>query len=460
MENPTYAALDDMLFVTKTLKLGVSGFHAMMLGMQELANRRIPFKNIPRGLRIREALGPELKVLHQEGLDIHTRYADIGGKAAPFSGGRVAREANRVLDLARSWLFDYVQPGMKISFAHDTFNKLLPRYLKKYNPEVTLATARAEIESGKVATDAILRAARDAVKAADGHFSHEHIQRSLLETNKWMVKLYFLPEARKFWQRILLSPTWQREHLLVAKNVAKSFMPDKAIRRLGMEEIGPIKEEYRRYLYTGLAIVGAADAYNLTTTLQMDGKAKHLWQNPKGKGFAVRAPWNNPGYTVIGKDGRERHIQGGPAFIRPLKSLFEVAEFTSDPVKKLGYKLSPIIQALAGVFFPGTFDEKHEGIAGMPAQTRDFILDLTTPISVSQALDAFRGRKTPQAALLPFFGFPVSKVKENAFIDHLLESGDDEAFKQYYRLASKDTKRKMLRKRKEWQDALRRKEAR
>jgi hypothetical protein len=438
IESPTYTKLDNALFAAKSLKLSASFFHATSLAMQELANFRIPFKNIPRGLSIRKGLGPELRLLHREGLDLWKGYEDVGYKTSGFSGGKVARSANRVLNGMRSWLFDYIQPGMKVSFAHDTFNKILPRYLKKYNPEVSLAVARQEIEAGKISTDAINRAARDAVKAADGHFSHEHWKRSLLETNQFMVKLYFSPESRRWWQRTLLSPTWQREHLIVAKNVAKSFMPDKMIKKLGLEEIGPIKAEYRKYMLGALMTIGSVDLANLITTKRMDGKAKHIWENPEGKGFAIRAPWDAPSYTVTDKNGKERRVEGGPVYIRPLKSLFEVAEGATDPIRKVGYKLSPPLTAIALQFFPSRYRRKYEGVPDYPRRAKDFVLDAALPITVNQAMDAMKGKKGWKSAILPALGFPTSKVKEGEFLDYLLEDGDEAIERYLERIPAED----------------------
>ena len=155
--------------------------------------------------------------------------------------------------------------------------------------------------------------AREVVQKADGHFSGEDYKRSLLETNRMMAKLYFSPEARKWWQAVLLSPTWQREHLLVAKNVAKSFMPNSMIERwnkmapkLQMAELGPIKSQYRRYALGGTLMIGAVDLWNYMATQKMDGEGKHIWQNPPGKGFAVRAWWDEPGYITTDKNGVEK----------------------------------------------------------------------------------------------------------------------------------------------------------
>jgi len=252
-----------------------------------------------------------------------------------------------------------------------------------------------------------------------------------------------MPEARKFWQRAMLSFTWQREHALVGKRVAESFMTDKMIERLGLEEMGPIKGVYRKYALGAVMMVGAVDLFNQVTTKKMDGKAKHLWQNPSGKGFAMRAPWNMPGYTVVDKNGKERKIEGGPAYIRPLKSVFELAEFSTDTFKKLGYKLSPIVTAIAHQFWPGKYQPNYGGITD-PKRTRDFILDMTQPFTVDQGMSALKGKRGWKGAVLPAFGFPVSKVKESKFLDYLLEQDGYKGATEYIKRAPKSEQARLL----------------
>lgn len=395
LESPTYTKLDQLNFATKSLKLGVSLFHVMSLGAQEAANLRVPFFNIRRGLRLRRQLDPTVRLLHQEGLELFKGYEDVGYRNSFFEGASPAGKAGNIatypIKIMRDFIFDVVQPGMKTSFAVDTYNALLPKYLKKGLTKE--------------------QCARDVVKKADGHFSGEHYKRSLLETNRWMVKAYFEPDVRRWWQRMLLSPTWQREHLLVAKNVAKSFMTDKMIRRLRLGEIGPIKSKYRRYALGGILMVGAADLYNYMMTQQADGKSKHLWENPEGKGFAVRAWWDAPDYKTTDKSGKTKTIRGGPAYVRPLKSVFEVAEWGAKPAAKLSYKLSPAMSALLAQLPVGSgFGSRYKGW-DLPKRTRDYVFDVGTPITFNQFLDWKAGRKTAWGATLPFFGMPTSKVK-------------------------------------------------
>ena len=426
MENPTYNAFDNLISVSRSAKLGLSMFHAVSLAAQEAAlsigklvtghpvqfARRIPFTAIPRGLKYRKELGPVERLLYQEGLELY-KHSEQMGRETFFRGvgipGKAANIITAPVKLGRDFIFGVVQPGMKTAFAHDTFLSMLPKYLK--GTGWTKETVIAAFEAGKTIPKEALKAARQAVQMADGHFSGEHWRRSLLETNRFMVKAYFSPGAQTAWNRGLLSKTWQREHLLVAKNVAKSFMPDKLISKMGLAEIHPAaKAEYRQYAYGAVAIVGAVDVWNLMSTEMMDGKAKHLWENPPGKGFAVRAPWNEPNYTVTDKNGKTRTIKGGAAYIRPLKSLFEVAEWVHHPFRKFSYKLAPYLSAIIAQF-PNNKYRNYEGMKDVPKRAMDFMFDTFEPIVIDQLVDVARGRKKWPAAVSPFLGMPTSKVK-------------------------------------------------
>jgi hypothetical protein len=156
-------------------------------------------------------------------------------------------------------------------------------------------------------------------------------------------------------------------------------------------------------------IIGAVDLWNYNASLIMDGEGKHLWQNPTGKGFAARAWWNEPAYTIQDKNGRYKYIPEAPAYIRPLKSVFEVAEWAHDPVLKLGYKLSPVLSALGEQLFG---QKKYVGLPDIPERALDFIVDSSTPIVVDQAIRTAQGKQSIQATALPFIGMPVSRLKQ------------------------------------------------
>lgn len=418
IESPNYGTFSQINFAVKSIKLGLSLFHVMSLGMQELANIRAPFVHIPAGLKLIRNLTPELKLLHQEGLEVKKGYEDLGYQNKFFDNatvlGKTGNIASTPIRLMRSFIFDIVQPGMKTSFADYQLRKMLPEYLKKAGEKMTAEEVMARYADGKSIPEAALKCARDVVKKSDGHFSGEHYKRALLETNRFMVKMYFSPQARVIWQGLLLSPTWQREHILVAKNVIKSFMPDSMIKKIdkmspsGFEEIGPIKSQYRRYALGGIMILGAVDLWNQIATQEMDGKAKHLWENPKGKRFAVRAWWNEPDYTVVGKTGRTRNIKGGAAYIRPIKSLFEVAEWFSDPFEKFSFKVAPLLTATINQFFPSI--DKYDGWE-IKERLKDLGIDILAPIVVDQMIMAAENKKEWWGALTSSIGAPSSKEK-------------------------------------------------
>jgi len=412
VENPNYGNLSQLNFASKSMKLGVSMFHVVSLGMQELANLRTPFVHIPKGLKLAKELGPTVKLLHQEGLEMFKGYEDLGYQNKFFKGdtalGQAGNTVTAPIGKIRDFIFNVVQPGMKISFADMQLRKLLPEYLKQAGEKITAEEVLTRVEKGLPVPDAALKCARDVVQKSDGHFSGEHYKRSLLETNRFMAKLYFSPEARKWWQAALLSPTWQREHLLVGKNVAKSFMPDSMIKKLGMQEMGPIKSQYRKYALGGTMIVGAVDLWNQMATYEMDGESKHIWENPQGKGFAVRAWWNEPDYQSTDKNGKKRTVKGGPAYIRPLKSLFEVAEWSHDPFRKFSYKLSPMVTAIGEQIWG---QRGYGAVESIPKRAWDFIMDVSTPIVFDQALSVAQGKRLPEGAVTSFFGMPSSKGK-------------------------------------------------
>lgn len=414
IENPQYGKLSELNFAAKSLTLGASLFHVVSLGMQELANLRMPFVNIPKGLKITKDMGVSTRLLHQEGLELFKGYEDLGYQNKFFDSGTTLGKAGNVftypLAKMRDFIFGYVQPGMKVSFADALINKLMPKYLDKTG--WTAEEALSAWDKGKPMPPEVKakmqQCAREVVEKVDGHFSGEHYKRSLLESNRFMAKMYFSPEARVKWQAALLSPTWQREHLLVAKNVAKSFMPDSMIKKLGLREMGPIKSQYRQYALGAAMMVGAVDLWNYQSSLMMDGQGKHLWENPKGKGFAVRAWWDEPAYQVTDKNGRVKTVPSAPAYIRPLKSVFEVAEWVHDPFKKMGYKLSPALSAMGEQLFGM---KQYDGLPAIPERAWDYITDSATPIVVDQSIRTAQGKQSLEAAVFPFFGMPVSRVK-------------------------------------------------
>jgi len=468
MESPTYSKFEQLNFAVKTIQLGLSFFHGMMLGVQEMTNLRVPFVNIPRGLKYRKLLTPEMRLLHREGLELFKGYEDLGYQDKFFSDswrpkgvpvGKVGNIAAKPLYVTRKIIFDYIQPGMKASFAHDMYHKLLPKYLEQ-------AQNKKSQFYGETREKTEERLARDVVEKADGHFSGEHYKRATLESTEWMAKMYFSPTARRMWQAILLSPTWQREHFLVVKNIAKSFMTDSAIKKLGMKEMGAIKGQYRKYFYVALLTIMAVDMWNYQTTEREDGEGRHLWENPKGKGFAMRLPYDDPpteypvkdsdklrkiystlalsqingndkefkhALLLLDKEGKTldkkylslvrsaiekgddipemtRTVPGGPAYVRPLKSTFEVAEWFSDPVKKSGNKVSPLISVIFDQITAPEY-KYPDSWGSMPDRALDIVGDVIIPMSFGGPYDVYKGKKNVLSGSIGIVGFPTSKMR-------------------------------------------------
>ena len=176
--------------------------------------------------------------------------------------------------------------------------------------------------------------------------------------------------------------------------------------------MGPIRADYQKYALGAVMMVAAVDMMNYMITDKRDGKGLHIWENPEGKGFASRAWWNDPSYTVTNKNGDRRKIQGGKAYFRPLKSIYEVAEWQKDPVKKFTYKLAPALTALIRQISPSRYQQEYKGWPSMPDRAIDFMLDVGTPIQAGQVYQVWKGKKHPWGAVMPFFGMPTSKVKD------------------------------------------------
>ena len=98
-------------------------------------------------------------------------------------------------------------------------------------------------------------------------------------------------------------------------------------------------------------------------------------------------------------------------YIRPYKSIFEVAGWFSDPVEKFTYKLSPVVAAMGRQLFPSRYQKEYEGITDIPRRIGELLLDVGTPISGSQVGQVIKGKKEPIAAVFPFFGMPTSKLQ-------------------------------------------------
>jgi len=436
LESPTYGKWAELAFTAKSLKLGFSFFHHVSLGMQELANGRVPFVNTRRGLKLIREGDPIMRTLHKHGLEIKG-YEDVNyGELFRFQGknlmGKIGNRALAPLKASTKFLFEVVQPGMKASFAWDEFHKQWPEAQRRGISKEQLA--------------------REVVKEADSFFSGEDYKRALLESNAWMAKYYFSATARKTWQMSLISPTWQREHIIAFKRSIQSVLPKSVSTKLGLEDMSSImRRRYQKYVAGAASMYAVANLYNWMMTKKMDGEGKFMWQNPNM--WAVRMPWNTPAYEYTDASGRKHTVPSRPAYIRPFKSIIEVPEFilghgfktdedtgkytalsvssgiADNMFRKFSYKLMPMISASVDIMFPS-----YGQSLNVPRDAAKWLIEVGSPIVSTQVWEAGLGKalgkvvgvdvpttKKWQEVMAAFFGAPPSTIRMHAYKDMYYE---------------------------------------
>lgn len=342
VESPKYGKLSRLAFAAKTLKL-MSGFHVFSLQFQALAGSptpgKIPIYNIVRGLHQIKEGGENLRLLYRNGLDVKG-YADTGNYDSYLQGPGLIKSTLRATS---DFTFNVVHPGIKVYTSMLTFEDMLSR------AEESKGSALTEAEKNEIA--------QKAVKFSNALYSGEDYRTAMLMSNEWMARNWYSPEARKRWQNTLLSPTWQKEHLQMAKDAFKAFT----------NERGELDAHlYRRYIYGALSIYAMANLLNWVMTKKMDGEGQFMVQNPNA--FTIRMPWNS-------KDDHR-------IFAHPLKSIFEIPEFLSDPIGKSIGKLAPFYQAL-GDLYKDIKDKRPPKVILGKAVT-----DVAAPIFVNQLFDS------------------------------------------------------------------------
>jgi len=388
IENPNYGTASQINFALKSLKLGFSFFHHMSLAKQELALGRVPFTNVKRGLKLQHQKDPDMKLLFEEGLEMG-RYEDVNyGKLYQFTGpkgqklNKPARWMQWPGEQMSKLLFEVVQPGMKTSYVYDSFIRGWPKAQKR-------GLSRREW-------------ARECVKSGDAFFSGEDVKRAMLESHRLTAKLYFSPGARRAWQMLFLSPTWQRQHLLTFGRVGKALLNK-----------GTAPQLYQRYFAGAVALYGAANYMNWLWTKEMDKKGRFMFENEFSKQTRIRAPFNYP-------DGRA-------AYFRPFKSILEVPDFArhayeqmfkegDPPTEGIMGKLSPVFNATAQAFgltgykrYGGLLGKYEKNIGGLGKRAVDWTVDIAMPITFSQWRRVIEGNLPWQGGVLGSFGLPVSK---------------------------------------------------
>jgi hypothetical protein len=410
IKDPNYGTLSKLNFVSKSLVLGFNFFHGIGLMFQDIRMGHNPALDIYRGIKQgKMALDATDKVLYRQGGDWYGQnYEDVGPTKKFFEGqgpitGRLSNIGNVI-----SWPVQQIR-----DFTFKTVRENLKRTMARSIYEGKLADA----QKAGLTQD---QWGREVVKRVDSLFSGEDAKRGMLESGQFMQKLYWNATSKKVWQASMISPTWQREHLLDAKRIMQSVLPDVVTRKVGMaEQMSPlIKGQYRKGLYGAIALMGAADLYNYMMTLNMDGKGTHLWNNPKGYMFSVRAPWNNP-------DGRQ-------VYFRPFKSIVEIPEAVISTAQgdasKFTGKLSAWIQGAAHQIKPnyGEFQGGKEGtrlaregksptlpvvIKKYSERAAAFAQDTGMPFSLGSIGPVVQGKEKPVQIVTDIIGLSTNSPK-------------------------------------------------
>ncbi len=374
MENPNYGTMSHLNFAVKTGKM-TSGFHIISLTMQGLAAGerflgRIPVLNVVRGLKEIEKTSPDLRLLNKCGLDVFNEinYADIGRYQNMLYGGGMIKKAFTFIPREMTKLtFDVVHRGLSVGMGLDKFRRFVSEAEGKLNRPLTEAE---KINMGYKAVDFV-----------NNTLSGTDVKSAMLHSTEWMAKYWYDPTARKAWQLAFLSPSWQRAHIAIAKEIVKSIAHP--------TEVGA--SAYRGYVYGALGVYAMANLYNYIMTKDMDGEGKYMFQNANP--WAIRMPWNNP--------------DGSAVYGRVLKSIFEIPEVIEDPLGRAYAKLSPALSA--GLRF-----YKDKLIKSNADLAKDFAKDLLMPMGIQRAEEAFKGKVHPLTGIAPVVGVPVSASKAHS----------------------------------------------
>jgi hypothetical protein len=376
LESPTYGNLSKINFASKSMKL-MSGFHIVSLSWQGVAGGlgkgRVPLLNVIDGLKKIEGGSETLRILYRNGLQLHG-YADIGpaktGLFDMLENNKYTKYFGKVLSATQKLTFEVVHPGIKANTAFTIFEDLVNKAETKKGDTLSI------IEKDNLA--------KETVHYTDRLFSGEDYKTALLQTNKWMAEYFYSPEARKRWQFALISPQWQKAHIGIVIDVAKSFATKEG-------RAAPTAELYRKYLYSALIIYAAANLYNFVMTEYMDNDGKLMVQNDGHNSFSVRAPYND--------------LDGKKVYFRPLKSIFEVPEYLSDVVGKSISKMAPWVATAAEQIKPMQYD-KYKGYENIPKRAGNIMQGMFMPMAEPTIMDE---SKNPASKALSIIGIPTSK---------------------------------------------------
>jgi hypothetical protein len=371
IENPTYSKAEQLNNMFKTGKM-TSGFHIISLTANGLAGGRgiagkMPIENVIRGLKEAEVMSPELRVLNKCGLDAFKRinYEDIGRyHNMLYGGGLVKKTITFVPREMTALTFDVVHRGLSVSLGLDIFRDMKQRAINRVERPLTVAE---ETEIGYKAVDIVTNM-----------LSGGDAKSKMLRATEWMAKYWYSPEARQKWQFGLLSPSWQRAHIAIAKEILKSVAHPMALE----------SKYYRGYVYGAIGVYAAANLYNYFMTQYLDGEGKWMFENPNP--WVVRMPWNNP--------------DGSAVYGRLLKSIFEIPEAIQDLSGRVIAKVSPPIGA-ALHYYKDRLAKSNTELA------KDFVKDLALPMAAQRTEEWMKGKAALPTALAPVIGVPMTASK-------------------------------------------------
>lgn len=404
-ESLKYGKIGKAILATRGMKLAASLFHPFTLAKSELElhafNPKASVKDYLTGREARKDISadPVDRLLYVKGLKTHGRDPGLPAETNNWI------DKIPLLGHINRLIFDYIQPNLKWGYAKNLFLNLADKRIPGFQPTEEMM-ARPDVGD----------LARQVVQTADKFFSAEDMKRAALESAAIWHTIYWSPTARKTWSLSLLSSTWQRAHLLAAKNMVKAVVGKTVTEALGGKwDIGYVRNEYLKYLGAATAFYALGNLANYVWSKHQDGEGHMMIDNPGMHKFAVRLPMKTP-------DGRA-------LYLRPFKSEIEVPEMLYGLVtgnwQKFTGKLSPPAAAVLNQISPPEGKIQYE-VGGNVARLAQLIKDLPTPISMTSGMkyvaqagtekmfgQALLGtpnlRYSPvNDTLLPFLGIPVS----------------------------------------------------
>jgi len=307
-------------------------------------------------------------------------------------GTKLGREAN---DLWDRFLWDYYHNTLK---------------LYAYEKSMVPALKRAEKISQKQYGRSLNAEEIKAVKNEIGLFVNDSFG-----GQQWELQRFFNDvRNRQMIHWLLLSPDWTFSVLKQAFAPIKGHRKAVAGGSIERKLAGTVLSK-RAQLFWAKAIIYynvVAQMANYTNTLRHTGTGRFTFDNAPGHKLDIFAGFN--------EDGTERYIRMG-------KQFREVAEWSYEPEKKLGAKLSPVLRAIMVQF------SKSDPGSGFPTKFRDLPFYESLPErgkALAKSFLPFSLRSlVEEHSLQPFaFALPTSRGMTNAKTireyKHAIKKGD------------------------------------